>query len=83
MKASVTTGGAANPTGDIDDASSLEQVSNVVHPPVPSAAAYKDIDEDHGGVNSTVEVPQPQPAGSTTISTHSSSCPTAAEMGIN
>lgn len=72
MKASVTTGGTANPTGDIDDASSLEQVSNVVHPPMPSSAAYKDVDEDHGGMNSTVEVPQVNDVISTTSHDNSS-----------
>lgn len=83
MKASVTTGGTSNTMGDIDDASSKEQVSNVVHPPASKDILVgKDIDEDHGGINVIVH-PEDGAASANTMTTHTSSCPTAAEMGIN
>lgn len=83
MKASVTVGGKSNTMGDIDESASLEQVPNVVKPPASKdILAGKDIDEGHGGINQTVRAVDGA-ASSTTRSTHDSSCPTAAEMGIN
>ena len=82
MKASVTTGGTGNTMGDIDASASLAQVSNVYK---PSAAkdvlSGKDIDEGHGGINVIVQA-QDGAAGSTTMTTHSSSAPTPEDMGF-
>lgn len=82
MKASVTTGGTSNTMGDIDEAASLEQVSNVVHPPASKdVLSFKDIDEGHGGINQTVQAVDGA-ASSTTMTTHSSSAPTPEDMGF-
>ena len=70
----VTTYGAkpgSDPMGDLDDSASYEQVSQVYKPSAKNdRSAGMDVDEDHGGVNSTTIIP-PGGAGDS-ITTHDS-----------
>jgi hypothetical protein len=73
----------SDPFGDQDKAASDQQVTKVYKPSSQKdALSYKDIDEGHGGINQTV-VQADGAAGATSASVHNSSCPTAAEAGIN
>lgn len=73
----------SEPFGDLDAAASSQQVPGVYQPSaMKDAISFKDIDEGHGGVNQTVW-PADGAAGSTTMSTHSSSAPTPADLGIS
>lgn len=83
MKASVTTGSLyQQPYGDQDEATSAQQVPGTYQPSSQKdPLSYKDIDEGHGGINQTV-VQADGAAGSTTMTTHSSSAPTPEDMGF-
>lgn len=82
MNTKSTRGGTSDVMGDIDAAASLEQVGNVVKPPASKdVLAGKDIDEGHGGINVIVNA-KDGAAGSTTMTTHSSSAPTPEDMGF-
>lgn len=83
MNMKSTRGGTSDVMGDIDDSSSLEQITKTYQPTSQKdPLSYKDIDETHGGISNIVHAVDGA-ASSTTMTTHSSSCPTAAEMGIN
>lgn len=84
MKASVTTGSLyQQPYGDLDEAASSQQVAKVYRPSSSKdALSYKDIDEGHGGINQTV-VMKDGAASANSISSYSSSAPTAEDLGIS
>ena len=66
--------------GDLDEASSNSQVSKVYQPSSnKDALAGKDIDEGHGGINSTVNIPQRNDV----VATHNSTANTPEDMGIS
>lgn len=71
--------GDAGPFGDIDKAASADQVSTVAKPSAKNDHMSMDVDEMHGGVNSTVNVKQINDV----VRTHSTAGPTAADLGLN
>lgn len=69
--------------GDIDEMASKQQVPGVYKYRSEYSMAHEDIDTGpHGGVNDIVEA-KDGAAGSTTMTMHSSSAPTPADMGIS
>ena len=68
--------------GDIDEASSSQQIKKVYKPSAKNdAEVSKDIDEGHGGINVIVEV-KDGAASANTMTMHSSSAPTPEDMGF-
>ena len=67
--------------GDIDTMASEPQVPGVYKPGTArnDVLAGKDIDADHGGINSTRDVPQINDV----VGTHASTAPTPKDLGIS